>query len=120
MHRYLAIILFAASLQAGDSAPGPVIGFWGDGSGIHPKSDPPVRWDSDTGLNILWHSPTPTFGYGAPIVLKDVVIAVTDVDSLNPWPLVIGYDLATGAEKWRQQIKPLDKTKNINPIKKGL
>ena len=32
-----------------------VLGYWGDGSGIH-RGDPPVRWDSDTGLGILWRA----------------------------------------------------------------
>jgi HEAT repeat protein len=89
------------------SADGPVIGYWGDRSGIHPNSNPPVRWDYDTGLNILWHTATPTFGYGAPTVLKDKVVCVTDVDPEHPFPLVIGLDLATGAECWRDEVNPL-------------
>ena len=80
---------------------------WGEGTGIFPGSAPPVRWDYDTGHNILWHTPTPTFGYGAPTVLKDRVVLLTEVDPEYPFPLLIGYDLATGAECWRTEVNPL-------------
>jgi hypothetical protein len=83
-----------------------VVGLWGDRSGIHPNSNPPVRWDSDTGLNIRWHTPTPTFSYSAPVVLKDRVVYLNDVDPEHPWPLLVGLDLATGKECWRVEVIP--------------
>ncbi len=86
--------------------PTTVVGLWGDRSGIHTNSNPPVRWDYDTGLNIRWHTPTPSFSYSAPVVLKDRVVYLNDVDPEHPWPLLVGLDLATGKECWRVEIIP--------------
>lgn len=91
-----------------------MIGLWGDRSGVYPDSNPPVRWDYDTKYNILWHTPAPSFCYGAPTVLKAPagrgagrVVYLSDMDPEHPFPLLVGLDLATGKEQWRVEVNPL-------------
>ncbi len=82
--RILSCLLSVSFLLSGESAP--IVGFWGDSTGIHPKSNPPTVWNGETGLNILWHTPSPTFGYGAPTVIQDRVAYLTEVDAEHPFP----------------------------------
>jgi hypothetical protein len=47
----ILLVSMTSGVSTAGSEDGPVIGYWGDRSGIHPNSNPPVRWDYDTGLN---------------------------------------------------------------------
>ena len=99
------LVAMAGVMTAADAPR--VVGLWGDRSGVFPVSNPPIRWDYDTKYNILWHTPAPSFCYGAPAVLGDRVVYLNDMDSEHPFPLLIGLDLATGKECWRVEVNPL-------------
>ena len=88
-------------------------------SGVAEGFGAPVRWNGETGENILWKTPVPGLGHSSPIVWGDLV-CVTTADSGQDDALKVGLygdiepvanetpqrwdvrclDKSTGAERW--------------------
>ena len=87
--------------------------------GVAEGFEAPVRWNAETGENILWKTPIPGLGHSSPIVWGDLV-CVTTADSGQADELKVGLygdiepvandrpqrwevrclDKTTGAERW--------------------
>ena len=61
----------------------------------------PVRWNAETGENVLWKAPVPLPGFNSPIVWGDrVFLCGGDVNQRG----VFCYDANTGALLWRRDV----------------
>ena len=89
-------------------------------SGVADGFGAPIRWNAETGENVLWKTPIPGLGHSSPVVWGDLV-CVTTADSGQPDELKVGLygdiepvanetvqrwavhclDKTTGAERWR-------------------
>ena len=45
------------------------------------KTVTPIRWDLDTGVNIVWKTPLPGRGHSSPVVIQDSIFLTTADDS---------------------------------------
>jgi outer membrane protein assembly factor BamB len=72
-----------------------------EGSGIAPDQPLPIQWNESS--NIKWESDIPGRGHGSPIVVGDLVVLGTAVESESKQQ-VIAYDRSTGEERWRTTV----------------
>jgi outer membrane protein assembly factor BamB len=56
-------------------------------SGIADGQQPPIRWNTDKGVNVRWKTPIPGLGHSCPIIWTDRVFVTTAVSG-NPDPKV--------------------------------
>ncbi len=49
------------------------------GSGVADGADPPVQWDAEKGVNVVWKTPIPGLGHSSPIVWGNRVFVTTAV-----------------------------------------
>ncbi len=49
------------------------------GSGVADGTDPPVEWDAEQGVNVVWKTPIPGLGHSSPIVWGNRVFVTTAV-----------------------------------------
>ena len=82
-------------------------------SGVADGFGAPVRWNGETGENVLWKTPIPGLGHSSPILWGDLV-CVTTADSGQAAELKVGLygDIEPvaneGAQRW--EVRCLDKT----------
>lgn len=72
-----------------------------NGNGIAPDQELPTLWGESS--NVKWMSEVPGRGHGSPIVVGDLVVLGSAVDSQQE-QIVIAYDQETGAERWKTTI----------------
>src|SRR5512147_1290725 len=92
------------------------------GSGCSDGMQPPVKWDAEKGVNVVWKTPVPGISVSSPVVWGERVYAVTSISS-NPksefrsglfgdtepaldqsehaWN-VLSFDLKTGKPLWEK------------------
>jgi outer membrane protein assembly factor BamB len=77
-------------------------GFRGPGGGgVSPLTNVPAAWDPQTGAGIAWKVPSPTGGFGSPIVWGDrVFLSGGDARKRE----VVCLDSKTGQVVWRQPV----------------
>ena len=77
-------------------------GFRGPGGGgVSPLTNVPAAWDPQTGAGIAWKVPSPTSGFGSPIVWGDrVFLSGGDARKRE----VVCLDSKTGQVVWRQPV----------------
>lgn len=78
MTRTLPLLLLAAlsaSAQHWPAFRGPMA------SGVNEAADPPVRWNGETGQNILWKTPIPGISVSSPVVWGDRVFVLTSISA---------------------------------------
>jgi outer membrane protein assembly factor BamB len=76
--RSTAALLLCAAAAWGQNWPafrGPMA------SGILEGADPPVKWNAETGSNVVWKTPLPGISVSSPVVWEDRVFAVTAISS---------------------------------------
>ena len=72
-----------------------------DGGGVSSSTNVPATWDPKTGAGIAWKVPTPTRGFGSPIVWGDrVFISGGDTNQRE----VVCMEGKTGQVLWRQPV----------------
>jgi len=71
------------------------------GGGVSPLTNVPASWDVKTGAGISWKVPSPTSGFGSPIVWGDRVF-LSGGDALKREVLCL--DGETGRVAWRQAV----------------
>jgi outer membrane protein assembly factor BamB len=72
-----------------------------DGGGVSAFTNAPAAWDPKTGKNIAWKVPSPTSGFGSPIVWGDRVI-FSGGDAAHRE--VVCLSAQTGQTLWRQAV----------------
>jgi outer membrane protein assembly factor BamB len=72
-----------------------------DGGGVSPFTNAPLGWDAATGKGIAWKVPSPTSGFGSPIVWGDRVI-FSGGDAARRE--VVCLSAQTGRILWRQAV----------------
>ena len=96
----LFLSLLAAGTAHAENWPG-----WrgprGDGTSL--ETNVPVRWDGNTGENIVWKSPIPGTGHASPIVWNDRVFLVTCLPDSND-RLLMCLDRQTGQIRWQKSV----------------
>ena len=71
------------------------------GGGVSPLTNVPVAWDVKTGAGIAWKVPSPTSGFGSPIVWSNrVFLSGGDARKRE----VVCLDSKTGQVLWRQTV----------------
>ena len=77
-------------------------GFRGPGGcGVSPLTNVPAAWDPQTGAGIAWKVPSPTSGFGSPIVWGDrVFLSGGDARQRE----VVCLNSTNGQELWRQPV----------------
>ncbi len=73
------------------------------GSGIAQFDNLPVRWDVDTGDNILWSTPLPLSGANSAVIWKDLLF-VTGADDGSR--AVYCLDAHSGEMRWTRHVAP--------------
>lgn len=86
---------FVAAAWGADSA----IGWRGDGTGLYPSADPPVKWSAKE--NVLWKAEVGA-GASSPIVVGSRVFITSEPN------LLICLDAESGKELWRKAHKIAD------------
>ncbi|KPK77350.1 MAG: hypothetical protein AMJ79_03460 [Phycisphaerae bacterium SM23_30] len=77
-------------------------GFRGpDGSGRAAYNNIPQSFNTDTGENILWKSPVPSFGHNSPVVWGNRVFLSGGTDKIQQ---VFCFDADTGALLWQKDV----------------
>lgn len=71
------------------------------GTGEARKAQPPLRWDAQTGLGVLWKTPIPLPGWNSPIVWGDRIFVSGADDRRRE---VYCLSLQTGAIQWRTSV----------------
>lgn len=100
----LAVVAFAVPANAaeppplqGSAASRPStthpVGWRGDGSGHYPAAEPVTQWSAQE--NVLWKTEVGA-GHSSPIVVGQGLFLTAEPD------LLIGLEVATGRERWRQ------------------
>ena len=104
----LTLILAASQLTAADAfvppttVPDSGIGFRGDGTGVFPNSNPPVKWSETE--NVKWKVPTANWGYGCPVPVGNRVLQLTEPGWQSIWPQLTCYDAETGSQVWQVDV----------------
>lgn len=76
------------------------------GNAVSVHTNIPIRWDVESGENILWKVEVPAAGFNSPIVWKDrVFLSGGSVERRE----VLAFDVSTGNLRWRQEV-PLGPT----------
>ncbi len=85
----------------------------GDGSSL--ETGVPVRWNGETGENIVWKTPVPGLGHASPIVRGDRIFTVSCLTDSEE-RLLLCFDRTTGKQLWRQTVvrSPLEKKHRLN------
>jgi outer membrane protein assembly factor BamB len=84
-------------------------GFRGHGDSHSQATNLPVEWSEKK--NLAWDIRLPGYGQSSPVVWRDRVF-ITAVDGPNKeQAYVLGYDLRSGRELWRQSVATTEKVK---------
>lgn len=59
------------------------------------RTDAPIRWNLDTGHNIVWKTPLPGRGHSSPVVIQDSIF-LTTADSSKQTQSLIKFDRESG------------------------
>ena len=71
------------------------------GTAVSIHTNLPVRWDLESGENVLWKAPVPAPGFNSPIVWGDRVFLCGGNAERR---LVLCYDAGTGALRWQKEV----------------
>ncbi|MFP4140598.1 MAG: PQQ-binding-like beta-propeller repeat protein [Phycisphaerae bacterium] len=96
-----------AALCIAVSASAQTVGFRNDGSGHRPTATPPTSWNEATGNGIAWRVKLDHWGNGEPIVVKDRLYLVQDLDWWNfdrVGPSLLCLDLKDGSILWQREL----------------
>ncbi len=72
-----------------------------DGDGVADDQPLPTTWDDST--NVAWKSDVPGRGHSSPIVIGDLVIVGSAIDSQLE-QVVVAYDRDTGDQRWKTTV----------------
>jgi outer membrane protein assembly factor BamB len=90
----------------------------GDGTSKDPAV--PVRWDAETGENVVWKVELPGKGHSSPIVWEDRIFVTTCVEEDQQRALIC-LDTQTGRQLWRKDVlkSPLETVHKLNSHASG-
>lgn len=90
------------------------------GDGTSGEQVVPVRWDAETGENIVWKAELPGKGHSSPIVWDDRIFVTTCVEDDQQRALIC-LDTQTGRQLWRTDVlkSPLETVHNLNSHASG-
>ncbi|QEG00307.1 outer membrane biogenesis protein BamB [Stieleria maiorica] len=72
-----------------------------NGDGISDAQPLPTTWDDAT--NVVWKSDVPGRGHSSPIVVGDLVVVGSAIDSKSE-QIVVAYDRETGDQRWQTTV----------------
>jgi outer membrane protein assembly factor BamB len=90
------------------------------GDGTTKEKGIPVRWDIETGENIVWKTELPGKGHSSPIVWKDRIFITTCIEAEQQRELIC-LDTQTGRQLWHKSIlkSPLETVHKLNSHASG-
>ena len=77
----------------------------GDGTSI--EQNVPLKWNGETGENIVWKVPVPGVGHASPIVYGDRIFTVTCLEEVQE-RLLLCWERQSGKLLWRQTVLKTD------------
>jgi outer membrane protein assembly factor BamB len=81
--RNLPLLLTMALFVTGPCLSAPTrqtVGWRGDGKGVYPDAQPPVKWSATE--NVLWKTPLPRKSNASPILVGDRIFVCSEPDTL--------------------------------------
>jgi outer membrane protein assembly factor BamB len=88
------------ALFIGASGAFAAVGWRGDGTGRYPDAKPVTEWDS--GKNVVWATPMPSWGNASPVLINGRVFVCSEPDEL------VCVDAANGAILWQRRVQLSD------------
>ncbi|MEO1529310.1 MAG: PQQ-binding-like beta-propeller repeat protein [Planctomycetota bacterium] len=104
MRRIPSLVVVLLCLSSTSSA-ADWLSFRGDGRSFAPESRTPVTFNTETGENVAWRSPTTGRGIGGPLVIGDSVIVTGCAGEDERDLYVESFSLADGSRQWTRMMR---------------
>lgn len=90
------------------------------GDGASRETGIPVRWNGQTGENIVWKTPLPGRGHSSPVIWEDRLFVTACVES-DQSRILLCIDRDSGAVRWQKRVleAPLEKKHSLNSFASG-